>query len=135
MRRRTTMRAHGQLGSGHLRTNLRLEGFRGESLELTSYLFCPGLADIHRNGTAVTTGPPPLWSGRAATSRLALSSPDTSRSLLGKGRLGCWGGEGLLWPAYGAGANAAAPERTGGCRGCSCCEGRIFQGRSYKTVD
>ena len=111
MRRRTTLRTRGQLGSGHLRTNHRLEGFRVESLELTSYLFCPRLVDIHWNGTTVTTGPLPPWSDRAATSRLVLPSPSTSCSLLGKGRLSNWGGEGLLWPAYAAGASTAAPER------------------------
>ena len=78
--------------------------------------FCPGLADIHRNGTAVTAGPPPPWSDRATTSLLALSSLGMSRLLLGKGRLGCWGGEGLLWPAYATGASAIALERTRGCR-------------------
>ena len=93
------------LGSGHLRMNHRLQGFRGESLELTSYLFCPGLADILWNGTAVTAGPPPPWSDRATTSLLALSSLGMSRLLLGKGRLGCWGGEDLLWPVYAAGAS------------------------------
>jgi len=91
--------ARGQFSSSHLRTNHHIVGFLDESLELTSYLFCPGLADVHQNGTAVTAGPPPLWSNYAIAARLALSSPSTSRSLLGKGWLSCWGGEGLLWSA------------------------------------
>ena len=130
--RRTTSRAHGQLSSCHLWTRQRIVRFCGESLELASYFFGPGLADVHQNGTAVTAGLPPSWFDLSAASQFAFPLPIASHSLLGLCRLGYWGGEGLLWPAWVAGANVAALVRTPGRRGVAGERIRVSKGADVK---